>query len=68
MTNPKKLSTPDDILKTALLKEKEARQLYSDLSAHTRIEMVRKLADKLKDEEGRHVKLIEDMIAKLNCG
>jgi rubrerythrin len=61
-------STPDKILVAALEREKAAHAFYSDLAKQTRIEMVRRLVEHLKDEEHKHVHMIEEMIARLNLG
>ena len=61
-------STPDKILGAALEREKTAYAFYTDLATHTRIEMVRRLVEQLKDEEQKHVRMIEEMIARLALG
>ena len=67
MTNDiAKLKTPGEILEAALVKEKAAFDFYSDLLNHTRIGMVRELVAQLKDEEQKHVRLIEQKLAELN--
>jgi rubrerythrin len=68
MANYKRLSTPDEILNVALAKERQSRQLYAGLAEQCRIEMVRELLEKLKDEENKHVKMIEEMLAHLRLG
>jgi rubrerythrin len=68
MEDTDKLKTPGDILKKALEKEREAYDFYNSLSQQTKIEMVRRLVDSLKDEEAKHARAIEQMIAKLNRG
>jgi rubrerythrin len=68
MANYKRLSTPDEILNVALAKERQSRQLYAGLAEQCRIEMVRELLEKLKDEENKHVKMIEEMLADLRLG
>jgi rubrerythrin len=62
------LSTPGDILRKALEKEKAARDFYADLLDHSRVGMVRELAATLKDEEDKHVRLIEKKLADLTGG
>ncbi len=61
-------STPDQILETALGKEREAYAFYSGMAAQCKIEDVRRLIESLKDEEHRHVRLIEAMLARLRSG
>lgn len=59
---------PDEILDIALKKEEQAYNFYKRLSTQTTIEMVRELIEKLCDEEYKHHKMIEDMIARMNLG
>jgi rubrerythrin len=63
-----KLMTVGDILALALEKEKAALYFYSELLNQTKIEEVRDLAAFLKDEENKHVRLIERRIAELSVG
>ena len=60
--------TPGDILKFALAQEKEAYRLYGKLLDDSRAEVLRDLLTQLRDEELRHVHLIERKIADLNFG
>jgi rubrerythrin len=62
------LKTSDQILQVALAKEKEARDFYDEQAAHCRVDFVRKLLEKLKDEESKHIRMVQGMIAKLNVG
>jgi len=62
------LRTPGDILEYALEQEKEAYRFYSELLGESRAEILRDLIAQLKDEELRHVHLIERKIAELNLG
>ena len=62
------LRTSDQILQVALAKEKEARDFYDEQAANCRIDFVRKLLEKLKNEESKHIRLVQDMITKLNIG
>jgi len=68
MSDKRRLSTPDEILNAALAKEHQARQFYSELAEHCEIDMVRQLIEKLKDEENKHVKMIEEIMANLRLG
>jgi len=63
-----KTLTPGEILDVALKKEKQAYSFYKRLATQTKVEMVRELIEKLSDEEYKHRKLIEDMIARMNLG
>ncbi|MFB3883599.1 MAG: ferritin family protein [Thermodesulfobacteriota bacterium] len=62
------LGTPDQILKEALRREKEARDFYGDLAIDCRVDFVKKLLERLKEEESKHVRLVESMITKHNLG
>ena len=68
MRNNRRLNTPDEILNAALAKERQARQFYGGLAEQCQIEMVRELLEKLKDEENKHVKMVEDMLMDLRLG
>jgi len=68
MGSYRRLSTPDEILNAALAKERQARQFYAGLAEQCQIEMVRELLEKLKDEENKHVKMVEDMLMDLRLG
>ena len=62
------LRTPDQILRVALAKEKEARDFYDEQATHCRVDFVRELLEKLKDEESKHIRLVQGMITKLSVG
>jgi len=68
MRDNRRLSTPDEILNAALVKERQSREFYARLADRCQIDMVRKLLEKLKDEEAKHVRMIEDMLADLRLG
>jgi rubrerythrin len=68
MRDKRRLSTPDEILNAALVKERQSREFYAELAEQCRIDMVRELLEKLKDEENKHVKMIEAMLAGLRLG
>jgi rubrerythrin len=68
MREKRRLSTPDEILNAALVKEHQSRQFYAGLAEQCRIEMVKRLIERLKDEEEKHVKMIEEMQANLRLG
>ena len=63
-----KLRTPGDILEFALEQEKDACRLYGELLDESRAEILRDLLLQLKNEELRHVHMIERKIADLNSG
>jgi len=68
MRDNRRLSTPDEILNAALVKERQSREFYAGLAEQCRIDLVRELLEKLKDEENKHVRMIEDMLAGLRLG
>jgi rubrerythrin len=59
---------PDEILDIALQKEKQAYNFYKRLATQTKVDMVRELIEKLCDEEYKHRKMIEEMIAQMSLG
>jgi rubrerythrin len=62
------LSSPDLILVEALRREKEARDFYDALGSRCHVDFVKELLARLKEEEARHVLLIQSMIARLGAG
>ena len=68
MRDNRRLSTPDEILNAALAKERQSREFYARLADQCRIDMVRKLLERLKDEETKHERMIEDMLGDLRLG
>ena len=62
------LSTPYQILQEALAREIEAREFYSELAARCHVDFVRELLERLKDEESKHLRLVQNMITRLNLG
>ncbi len=68
MRDNQPLITPDEILNAALTKERQSRDFYAGLAEQCRIDMVRKLLEKLKDEENKHVRMIENMLMDLRLG
>ena len=62
------MKSADEILQTALRKEKRARDFYEGLVFHCGVEMVRELVERLRDEEAKHVKMIETMLSRLRLG
>jgi rubrerythrin len=62
------MKSADEILQTALRKEKRARDFYDGLVFQCGVEMVRELVERLRDEEAKHVKMIETMLSRLRLG
>ena len=59
---------PEDILNVALVQEKKAYEFYAEVYAHSNVGVVRELVEKLKDEEYKHIQLIEGMLRRLKLG
>jgi len=68
MPEKKTLKTPAEILATALKKEKIAFAFYSRLLQSSNVDFVQDLLTTLRDEEIKHVRMIEKKIADLNMG
>jgi rubrerythrin len=64
----KTISAPGEILAAALAKEKAAYRFYERLETQCRINYVRDLLIRLKDEEGKHVRMIERMLFDMSSG
>jgi rubrerythrin len=62
------LMTLNQLLQIALAKEEEAHRFYDQLLAECRADPVRDLLERLKNEEYKHIRMIEEMIARLNQG
>jgi rubrerythrin len=57
--------TPIDILIAALKKEREAYAFYNQLIGSSTVTVVQELLEQLRDEEHKHILLIEGKIARL---
>jgi rubrerythrin len=68
MRDKRRLNTPDEVLNAALAKKHQSRQFYAGLAEQWEIDMVKQLIEKLKDEENKHVKMIEEMLSNLRLG
>jgi rubrerythrin len=68
MRDKRRLNTPDEVLNAALAKERQSRQFYAGLAERCQIDTVKQLIEKLKDEENKHVKMIEEMLSNLRLG
>ena len=60
-----KLYTVDKILKAALRKEKAAYNFYDNLLKDGKAEPLREILEQLREEEYRHIRLIEKRIGRL---
>ncbi len=61
-TTPK---TPVEILKDALAREQAAHDFYAQMMLNCKTDMVVELLETLKNEESRHIRLVQAMIVKL---
>ena len=68
MSSQYDLTTPDQILRTALKKETEASDFYAELLADCSVDLVKDLLQKLHEEESKHVQMIQNMLKKLYSG
>lgn len=57
--------TPIDILNAALKKEREAYSFYNQLIQSSTVTMVQELLEQLRDEEHKHMVMIEEKISRL---
>ena len=62
------MTTPDQILQKALEKETQARDFYGELALSCAVDFVRELLEKLRNEESKHMRMIQDMRARLESG
>lgn len=68
MPAPENLSTPAEMLTAALAKERQAYAFYEGMLKLTKVRMMQDLLIMLKDEELKHVRLIEQKLAQLRRG
>ncbi|MFO7460877.1 MAG: ferritin family protein [Desulfatiglandales bacterium] len=68
MAKKRDLTTVSGILEAALEKEMEAHEFYGKLLAQRSSSTIRRVLEKLKDEEYKHIRLIRRMLADLNLG
>ena len=59
------MGTPIDILTAALKKEREAYTFYNQLISSSAVAVVQELLEQLRDEEHKHVRMIEEKISRL---
>jgi len=67
-TQPPTPQTPIEILQTALKKEKDAYHFYDTLLNSTTVLFLQELLEKLRDEEHKHVIMIEKILSKMQSG
>jgi rubrerythrin len=57
-----------DILNKALEKEQQAFDFYTSMLNQSRVGMLQELLASLKDEEHKHIRMIQSRIADLRLG
>jgi len=67
-TQPPTPQTPIEILQTALKKEKDAYHFYDTLLNSTTVLFLQELLEQLRDEEHKHVLMIEKILTKMQSG
>ena len=67
-TEPPAPQTPIQILQAALKKEKDAYHYYDTLLNSTTVLFLQDLLEQLRDEEHKHMLLLERKIKKLTAG
>ncbi|HMA85851.1 MAG TPA: ferritin family protein [Desulfosalsimonadaceae bacterium] len=60
--------TPTEILEAALGRERQAYEFYSKLADNCRIEGIKELLEKLRDEEQKHIQMIDKMLTQVRLG
>ena len=68
MRQEAKLNSSYETLHAALARERQAYEFYTDLAANCRIDALRELLEKPRDEENKHVRMIEKMMTKMRLG
>jgi rubrerythrin len=58
----------DKILRQALEKETQAHDFYAELAASCTVDFVKELLLKLQNEEAKHMRMIQDMLGRLESG
>ena len=64
-TKSRPSGTPIDILTAALKKEREAYSFYNQLINSSTVTVVQELLEHLRDEEHKHILMIEGKISRL---
>ena len=60
--------TPEKIIEAALKMERAAYDFYSRILTHSKTDIITELAEELKDEEYKHIKLIEKIAVDIRIG
>jgi rubrerythrin len=62
------LRTPDEIPRTALEKETQARDFYAQLALECSVDFVKELLQTLQNEESKHMHMIQEFLGRLGAG
>ena len=62
------MMTPNEILEMALEKETQAKDFYEKLAVDSSVDFVTDLLRKLQNEEAKHIRMIQEIAARLESG
>ena len=68
MDDVSKLTTAKEILETALHKEEAAYRFYDAVMNSTKVDFVKDLVSQLREEEQKHILLIQKKLAAMELG
>lgn len=60
--------TPVEILEKALQEERAACDFYTNLAVNCKVVFLSELLVELRDEEAKHVKMIQAMLSQIKAG
>jgi len=63
--NIRKLSSYEEILETALKKEKAAYRFYDNLLKNTKVRIFQEIFEELREEEAKHVEKIQNKLDEI---
>lgn len=63
-----KCLTVAEILQKALEREIQARDFYAELASSCGVSFVTEFLEKLQNEESKHIRMVKDMIGRLESG
>jgi rubrerythrin len=63
-----KCLTVAEILQKALERETQARDFYAELASSCGVSVVTEFMEKLQNEESKHIRMVKDMIGRLESG
>ena len=62
------MKSVNEILNIALEKETQARDMYAELAVHCSVDFVKEMLEKLQNEETKHMRMVQDMLGRLDSG